>query len=52
MESSASATGLGDGGQHEEVLGWPGAAQAEMGRGRRMGQGWIQVAAEAIVTDD
>jgi len=41
-----------DGGQHEEVLGWPGAAQAEMGRGRSMGQGWIQVAAEAIVTDD
>ncbi|QDY65181.1 MULTISPECIES: TfoX/Sxy family protein [Glutamicibacter] len=39
-------------GQHEEVLGWPGASQAEMGRGRIMGQGWIQVAAEAIVTDD
>lgn len=34
--------------RHEELLGRPGAAQAEMGRGRDMGPGWIEVAAAAI----
>ncbi len=34
--------------QHEELLGRPGAAQAEMGTGRDMGPGWIEVAAESL----
>lgn len=37
--------------QHEELLGRPGAAQAEMGAGRSMGSGWISVTAAAIATD-
>lgn len=34
--------------QHEELLGRPGAAQAEMGAGRDMGPGWIEVDAASI----
>lgn len=34
--------------RHDELLGRPGAAQAQMGRGRSMGPGWIEVAADAI----
>lgn len=37
--------------RHEELLGRPGAAQAEMGVGRDMGPGWIYVTAEAIRDD-
>lgn len=33
---------------HEELVGRPGAAQAEMGAGRSMGAGWISVQAEAL----
>ncbi|MEE2059750.1 TfoX/Sxy family protein [Rhodococcus artemisiae] len=35
-------------GRHDEFLGEPGAAQAEMGAGRTMGPGWVDVAEEAI----
>ncbi|CAN5326394.1 hypothetical protein BH20ACT3_BH20ACT3_03840 [soil metagenome] len=35
----------------DELRALPGAAPAEMGSGRRMGAGWITVAAEAIVAD-
>ena len=34
--------------RHDELLGRPGAEQAQMGRGRSMGPGWIEVAADAI----
>src|SRR5690554_3291062 len=34
--------------RHEELLGRPGARQAEMGAGRQMGPGWIEVAPDAI----
>lgn len=37
--------------KHDELLGEPGAAQAEMGAGRLMGTGWISVAADALDTD-
>ncbi len=37
--------------RHDELLTRPGAAQAEMGAGRDMGPGWIEVAAPTI-TDD
>lgn len=37
--------------RHDELLGRPGAAQAEMGAGREMGPGWIEVAAPAIDDD-
>lgn len=40
-----------DGGRHEELLRRPGAVQAEMGRGRDMGPGWISVSADAIADD-
>lgn len=40
-----------DADQHSELLGRPGAAQAEMGPGRDMGPGWIEVEADAIVDD-
>lgn len=40
-----------DADRHEELLARPGAAQAEMGAGRDMGPGWIEVAAEALVDD-
>lgn len=38
-------------GRHDELLRRPGAAQAEMGAGRDMGPGWIEVAAESIADD-
>lgn len=38
--------------QHAELLARPGAMQAEMGPGRDMGPGWIEVAAEAIEGGD
>jgi len=34
--------------RHEELLDRPGAAQAEMGPGRDMGPGWIEVAPSAL----
>lgn len=37
--------------RHDELICRPGAAQAEMGRGRSMGRGWIAVDASAIATD-
>ncbi len=37
--------------RHDELLGRPGAAQAEMGASRDMGPGWIEVAAPAIADD-
>lgn len=36
---------------HDALLDRPGAAQAEMGRGRSMGVGWIEVGADAIADD-
>lgn len=41
-----------DADRHEELLGRRGAAQAEMGTGRDMGPGWIEVAAEWISDDE
>lgn len=41
-----------DADRHEELLARPGAAQAEMGAGRDMGPGWIEVAADAIADGD
>lgn len=38
--------------RHDELLGCPGATQAEMGPGRDMGRGWIEVAADAIEGDE
>lgn len=37
--------------RHDELLSRPGATQAEMGQGRDMGPGWIEVAADAIDAD-
>lgn len=36
---------------HKELVGRPGAKQAEMGTGRTMGPGWIEVEADAIHDD-
>jgi TfoX/Sxy family transcriptional regulator of competence genes len=41
-----------DADQHDELLGRPGAVQAEMGPGRGMGPGWIEVAADAVSDDE
>ncbi|WP_022886717.1 TfoX/Sxy family protein [Glaciibacter superstes] len=38
--------------QHEELVSHHGAVQAEMGAGREMGPGWIEVAAESISDDE
>ena len=39
--------------ERDEVLvGAPGAARAEMGAGRIMGQGWISVTAESIASNE
>ncbi len=38
--------------QHHELRGRDGAAQAEMGAGRDMGLGWIEVAATSISDDE
>lgn len=40
-----------DSGQHDELLTRPGAVQAEMGPGRDMGPGWIEVTPDAIEDD-
>lgn len=40
-----------DGTRHAELLGRPGATQAEMGAGRRMGPGWIEVDAPTLADD-
>lgn len=37
--------------RHDELLAHPGAAQAEMGAGRDMGPGWIDVDSDAIKDD-
>lgn len=37
-----------DPGLHDELLQRPGATQAEMGQGRTMGPGWIEVEADAL----
>lgn len=37
--------------RHQELLNRPGAIQAEMGPGRDMGLGWIEVEAQAISGD-
>ena len=41
-----------DADRHDEILTRPGAMQAEMGSGRDMGPGWIEVAADAISDDE
>lgn len=41
-----------DADRHQELLERPGATQAEMGPGRDMGPGWIEVSAEAIKRED
>lgn len=41
-----------DGERHEEFLGFAEATQAEMGPGRDMGPGWIEVDADAIDDDE
>lgn len=41
-----------DAGEHDKLLGRSGAVQAEMGAGRDMGPGWIEVAADAISDDE
>ena len=38
--------------RHDDLASRAGAAQAEMGEGRSMGPGWIQVAAASIADDD
>ena len=38
--------------RHDELLARDGASQAEMGTGRSMGAGWIDVASGAIADDD
>ncbi len=38
--------------RHDELLGVPGARQAEMGPGRDMGRGWIEVSADVIDDED
>ncbi|WP_120004982.1 TfoX/Sxy family protein [Nesterenkonia muleiensis] len=40
-----------DADRHDELLGRPGAVQAEMGPGRDMGAGWIEVNADTISDD-
>lgn len=40
-----------DAARHDELLGRPGAVQAEMGTGRTMGPGWIEIAADVIWDD-
>lgn len=37
--------------QHDQLTQQSGASQAEMGAGRSMGPGWVQVAAAAIADD-
>lgn len=37
---------------HERCLTWNGARQAEMGKGRSMGTGWIAVSVDAVQEDE
>lgn len=41
-----------DADQHDQLLDRPGSTQAEMGPGRDMGPGWIDVTADAIDDDE
>lgn len=41
-----------DAARHDELLKRPDAAQAEMGTGRNMGPGWINVSAESVRDDE
>lgn len=41
-----------DGERHDELVARPGAAQAEMGAGRSMGPGWIEVDAATVADDE
>ncbi|MGO3325264.1 TfoX/Sxy family protein [Gordonia sp. (in: high G+C Gram-positive bacteria)] len=41
-----------DADRHDELLERPGTVQAQMGAGRSMGPGWIEVAADATRDDD
>ncbi|MGC4152645.1 MAG: TfoX/Sxy family protein [Propionicimonas sp.] len=41
-----------DAARHDELLHGQGAAQAEMGPGRDMGPGWIEVEADALGDDE
>lgn len=41
-----------DADRHDELLGRPGAVQAEMGPGRDMGPGWIEVGPQVIEGDE
>ncbi|TNM55262.1 TfoX/Sxy family protein [Brevibacterium sediminis] len=41
-----------DADRHDELLKRPEAAQAEMGTGRDMGPGWINVSAESVRDDE
>lgn len=38
--------------QHDDLLGKPGAVQAQIGPGRDMGPGWIEVPADTISDDE
>lgn len=38
--------------RHAELLGRPEAAQAEMGAGRSMGEGWISVSGDAVADQE
>lgn len=38
--------------RHDELIGLPGAATAEMGAGRTMGTGWITVSAASIARQE
>lgn len=40
------------GSRHDELVSRPGARKAEMGAGRTMGAGWIDVSGEAVADDD
>lgn len=41
-----------DADRHDELLDRPGTTQAEMGSGREMGPGWIEISADAISDDE
>lgn len=61
VEGALAVSAGGDGGllvrvatdRHDELLERPGAEQARMGKERKdMGPGWLDVAADAIATDE
>lgn len=59
LDDRMLACALGQGGllvrcdpeRHDELLTRTGARQAEMGKGRTMGAGWVEVGAEALDDD-